>query len=54
MALKKQRITLEIVWDDSMAVEPVRWDWTDLLDLGPEETVEIVSANTPQNPENRT
>lgn len=46
--MRKQRITLEIVWDEriegSVATvpPPAAWGWRELLDLSADETVEVV------------
>lgn len=43
--MKKQRVTLEIVYDDGdgRIRQPSEWDWTALLDLAsPPETVTVV------------
>jgi hypothetical protein len=43
--MRKQRVTLEIVYDDEdgRVKEPSEWDWTSLLDLAsPPEKVTVV------------
>lgn len=40
--LKRQRIVLDIVYDDSTGVEqPSHWKWSELLDIGEAETVGV-------------
>lgn len=44
--MKKQRITLEITWDDveGQVPAPEHWGWPSLLDLRPDETAVVVHA----------
>ena len=39
-----QRITLEIVWDDSKTSAPDSWSWRRLLDMDSDEDVKIVAV----------
>lgn len=43
--MKTQRILLEITYDENEAQEPSRWNWDDILDLGPDENVQIVEVD---------
>ena len=45
--MKKQRITLEITWDDveGQVPPPEVWGWPSLLDLRPDETAIVVHAS---------
>lgn len=42
--MKRQTITLEITYDETYADPPMRWDWPELLGIGPPESVKIVDA----------
>lgn len=50
MALMKQTITLDIVYEDGITPCPTEWGWHELLDLGLEETVtvKILDSTTPE------
>jgi hypothetical protein len=53
MALMKQTITLEIVYDDhTLLYRPDEWAWEVLIGLGPNESVEIISSTTPERVDN--
>lgn len=41
--MRKARITLEIVFDEASSGSPESWDWPELLDMGAEESVRVVS-----------
>jgi hypothetical protein len=41
--MKQARITLEIVFDEASSGSPESWDWTELLDMGADESVQVVS-----------
>jgi hypothetical protein len=43
--MKTQRILLEITYDENETQEPSRWDWNSLLDLLPDEEVQIVEVD---------
>jgi hypothetical protein len=43
--MKTQRILLEITYDENETLEPSRWDWNSLIDLGPDEEVQIVEVD---------
>jgi len=43
--MKTQRILLEITYDENETQEPSRWDWNSLLELGPDEEVQIVEVD---------
>jgi hypothetical protein len=47
MMLKRQTLTIEIVYEDSFAdfkdTAPSDWDWRALLDLNPNESCKIVN-----------
>jgi hypothetical protein len=42
--MKKQRVTLEIVYDEEQNSPPMHWNWTMLLDMGGAESVMLVDA----------
>jgi hypothetical protein len=39
--MKAQTITLKIIYDENMVEPPAQWDWTTLLDLYTDESVEV-------------
>lgn len=43
--MKTQRILLEITYDENETQEPSCWDWNSLLDLLPDEEVQIVEVD---------
>lgn len=43
--MKTQRILLDITYDENETQEPARWDWDSMLDLGPDEEVQIVEVD---------
>lgn len=45
MNLTKQRVVLELTIDLDATEHPNNWNWYDLLDLAPEEEVELMSIN---------
>ena len=40
--LRKQTLTIEIVFDPTMSDPPAKWDWSTLLELSPDESVQIM------------
>ena len=47
MAFKKQWLSIEVIYDDELTTEPVKWNWNDLLDMTGDEYVEILEADPP-------
>ena len=52
MALMKQTVTLEIVYDSFNTPNPVEWNWYDLADFAPDESIEVVKTTTPERVDN--
>jgi hypothetical protein len=53
--MKKQRVTLEIVYDETQNSPPMHWNWPMLLDMGGAESVHLVDANPVESaPESET
>jgi len=42
--VKKIRITLEITYDEKNVVHPQEWDWNSLVDVGPNDNIEVVKS----------
>ena len=53
MALMKQIVTLEIVYDGNVTLVPSAWDWDDLLDFAYNASVKILDSTTPERVDNR-
>ena len=51
MAFKKQWLSIEVIYDDELTAEPVKWNWNDLLDMAGDEYVEILEADPPADME---
>ena len=49
--MKKQRITLDIYFDESDSTVPAQWGFATLLDLPSEDHVVVVSAEEPEKAE---
>ena len=41
--MKTIRVVLDITYDPDQQDSPAHWDWKDLLDLGPDEEVKLIS-----------
>lgn len=41
--MKLQKITIALVMDTEGTDHPASWDWRSMLDLGPDETFEVLS-----------
>jgi len=44
MSMRRQRITLDIVYDENDSEEPSQWDFAELLDLPDAENVKVVMS----------
>jgi hypothetical protein len=42
--IKTQTVVLEIQFDDQMSESPDKWNWSELLDLGPDEEVRVLEV----------
>lgn len=50
MALKSQRVTLVIVFEDTLRAPPCEWDWNELLDMGAPEDYLLGTVCEPVEP----
>ena len=41
--MKTIRVVLDITYDPDQQDSPAHWDWKDILDLGPDEEVKLMS-----------
>ena len=49
--MKTIRVVLDITYNDSLnRSSPAHWDWNDILDIGPDEEVKLVSPSTWSEP----
>jgi hypothetical protein len=48
--MKTIRVVLDITYDPNQSDSPAHWDWNDILDLGPDEEVKMVSPSTWSEP----
>jgi hypothetical protein len=53
MALMKQTVTLEIVYDSYYVPSPVSWDWEVLLDMRCNESIKVLDLTTPERVDNQ-
>ena len=48
--MKKQTVTLKISYIGGRGMHPpAAWDWQTLLDLNPQESVEVIDSTPPSN-----
>ena len=40
----KIHITLEVTYDEKNVVHPGFWDWNALVDIGPNDSIEVVTS----------
>ena len=40
--MKHTQVILDIVWDDTFADHPTKWDWAILMDLGFQEEITVI------------
>lgn len=47
--MKKQRVTIDVWYDETEYQEPKRWDWTEITDSCGPDQVKVVAAESPQD-----
>lgn len=41
---QRQRILIEVIYNPTTTESPDKWNWNELLDMGPEEAVGIINT----------